>query len=148
MPHRQIIGQVAAKPLIPLHFSAAARTTIRIGRPAFALLRTIPVSLFGLVVEQYLVRGKRQVNPGIGQRSLDLGQHLIRAGNHLHLRCAFYPPADTQVIGVVPKLGQDNGRLRIFHHGLTLLQAIQNDLSCIINIITAANTHIRLQPPP
>ena len=66
------------------------------GRPSFALSRAVAVAIFRLIVEEDLLRRKREIDSVRRELILDRGQYLVARVQGIGTLRRCDPPADAQ----------------------------------------------------
>ena len=67
------------------------------GRPSLALSAAVAVAVFCLIVEEDLLRRKREIDSVRRQLMLDRGQYLVPGVEGVGALRRCHPPSDTQV---------------------------------------------------
>ncbi len=110
-------------------------------------LGAVTVGVFGLVVQQDLLRRERQVDPTFGQRLLHRRDHPVLDGEQVRLARRMNPPTGAQIHREVTQAHEQHLGRRVRQHPLRTTQHILDDPSGSLHIVAVTDPEVVLETP-
>ena len=116
------------------------------GRPSLALSAAIAVAVLCLIVEEDLLRRKRQVDPVRRQLMLDRGQYAVARIESIGALGQCNPPSETQVDGGWVKIHQQDVWRGFREDSFRPSYRLKNDPPCAIEVVAIADADVVFEP--